>query len=158
MSAPTEAHETRARHLATLAVLTGYPRLLRMPAGVVPDVARCNLRGGRFVGDAKSTESPHCTATFHRLARYARYLSYDPHEGDILALAVPAWPDVRGWAELLQQTATVSGLGTAGIHVTDIDDTTAVLHTVVHHTAERPRRPARLPVVSLVCQPGGRTT
>jgi hypothetical protein len=143
VSAPGEEHERLLAELHDLAILAGYSQSLALPFGVRPDVARRDTAGRRFVGDAKSTEPPTCAGTFRRLARYARYMAYDPKASDVLALAVPGSADEQAWLSLLVTVVASSGAEVETSSATRLDGRTLVVHVTIR------RRPhaARSPVV-----------
>ena len=128
MSAPSAAHERRRAELNDLAMLAGYGVILRLAERVLPDVARTDGCGGHFVGDAKSTESPGCTDTFRRLARYARYMAYLGGNGGVVALAVPAEAPLAQWSDVLEAAVRSAGLRSISGGATVLGPGTAVVH------------------------------
>lgn len=131
MSGPSAEHERLVGELDDLAILAGYSRALRLGPGVIPDVARQDAHGHRFVGDAKSTELPTCGATFRRLARYARHMAYEPRPFDVLALALPSTSDEKAWLRMLTKAVAVSGRTVETASASRLDDLTLLVYVTV---------------------------
>ena len=105
----TEQHEARVQFLDSLAILLGCrePLFGVLPGGLVPDVLRRNPSTEMlFVGEAKHTESPGCTATQVRLTAYMRCLAYHvAHRGGPGTFAIcfgnerhgPMWLGLLRW-------------------------------------------------------------
>jgi hypothetical protein len=104
-------HDLRAQFLDELAVLTGCREALSggFPDGKRPDVLRANLsRGILFIGEAKHSESPGCSATQARLFEYLRWMSIHVSERSrtgIFAICFGRKEHTQGWIE------TISNLG-----------------------------------------------
>lgn len=107
MGAPTLTHESRVAHLETLATLAAFTTPVALPWRLRPDVARINeAHRGLFLGDAKATETPGCSATLARLHWYAvglRALEIDVARA-VVALAVDDARYGRGWQRALLST------------------------------------------------------
>ena len=107
---PSPLHEDRRRSLDAVAVLSGHTEWWpSFPDGLLPDVLRYDPRTDHlFVGDAKATETPGCTATMTRLLAYARWVrahvSRRARSGT-LAVAYGKADQTNGWMRLLTEIA-----------------------------------------------------
>lgn len=107
--APTATHEERVQALHSLATLVGcvidWPAL---PDGSRPDALRLNPRTGLlFIGDAKHTETPGCSATLSRFRQYSRaagvYVA-SVRATAVLALCHSGVPQSSRWDALLKSS------------------------------------------------------
>lgn len=103
---PSLWHEHRRSVLDNIAVLAGYAESpgQQLPDGVRPDVIRINAsRRMMFMGDAKHSETPGCTATEERLLSYFRWARAFVLSGGTLVFAVcyGRLSDSAGWLRLL---------------------------------------------------------
>jgi len=123
-------HEELRAILEALATLSGYSRDLGgcFPDGSRPDVIRIDpLCGSVFVGDAKDTESPGCSASYSRLATYLRWLLRLKRGLKHSMLAICANTSARsGWETTLYRLAHENGLAHFSVRVAELDDFTVV--------------------------------
>src|SRR4051812_39280177 len=107
-------HQQRVEVLEEMARIAGFDvETLVFPDGTRPDVLRgCSESRRLFIGDAKDTESPGCTATRLRLTRYAAW-STSLASNHVLALGVPTTSDLPGWKWLLSNVCRDVGYGDA---------------------------------------------
>jgi hypothetical protein len=102
-------HSDQVAFLEDLASAAGFWDVLCLPDGVLPDVARIDLgRKILFIGDAKDTETPGCSATARRLTRYVSWLAvHSTHAGNtsILVLCYRRASDTGGWARMVATVA-----------------------------------------------------
>lgn len=110
------AHELRVRFLDSMAVLAGCSESLgaQLPDGRRPDVMRVDtLRGLLFMGDAKDTESPRCTATRARLREYPVWMVAHVSAGSrpgVFSLCFGHVADIKGWVRTVQELGHEVGL------------------------------------------------
>lgn len=109
-------HNVKAKFLDGLAILLGCKENLAVgfPDGGKPDVLRADIeRSVLFVGDAKHTETPGCTATKVRLLHYFRWLAAHVGGGNrlgIFALCFGAGSDRDHWRHAIREIASLVGL------------------------------------------------
>lgn len=108
--APTPEHEARAAFLRSLATLAGCAGGLgaQLPDGLRPDVVRYAVgRRWIFLGDAKATETPRCSATRDRLAAYLRWLRAHESLGGagVFAICFGRRGDAGGWLRAIFELA-----------------------------------------------------
>lgn len=99
---PSPLHELRVRELEVLAELIGCGTDLGQFADAThPDVLRMNLASRiLFVGDAKATEIPSCTATRDRLSGYLRWVR--AHDGVAVVAIMHETREGAGWREMMR--------------------------------------------------------
>lgn len=96
-------HDERAEFLACLATMLGCWEEVggELPDGRRPDVLRVDSRRNvLFVGDAKHTEGPSCSATLGRLQEYLRWASVHVRRRDgiaVFAVCFGRSQDETGW-------------------------------------------------------------
>ena len=105
------SHENRRDELETFARHLGFHLCVRLPRGLIPDVALGHdTHDAVFLGDAKHTEGPDDRATRARLLRYLRWLASRHCEGEHV-FAVAHGPSRDGaWSETIVGLADEAGL------------------------------------------------
>ncbi len=113
--------------LDTLAALAGYTEPASFGWRLRPDVVRaCPRTGALFVGDAKDTETPGCTATRARLRWYCVGVASRTRVPAVMALAVSAEASVPGWRAALVRAARATGCRVTLWRTTALGDTVVI--------------------------------
>jgi len=105
-------HGRRVQFLEVLGDLIGCFQLIggELPDGRRPDVLRIDrTRELLLLADAKSSESPYCTATRARLFRYLQWVrSYvdRPRRIAVFALCCPPLPHMHVWKNVVMTLAS----------------------------------------------------
>ena len=107
-------HEKRKELLDTIALLSGYDKDYNksLPDGTQPDVLRLDSRcGSIFLGEAKDTESPGCTATFIRLSNYMNWfrLITNKRRGSTFVVCFGDESHALGWKTNISLLAKKAG-------------------------------------------------
>lgn len=106
-------HEARAQTLETLGRLLGCHRDLRfaLPDRSLPDVLLASIDGAvAFLGEAKNTETPGCTASRARIRRYIFWMDGLPGLSTVIAcVCYGPWQHGAGWLALLRDELRTTG-------------------------------------------------
>jgi hypothetical protein len=128
---PSAEHEVRVEILGDLALLLGFTTpLQRLPCQLRPDVCLLNSdSGGIFIGDAKVSERPGCSATAQRFSRYlgCLLLSRFLLSKSICAICFGELGQREEWRNFLIETIGASGLRAPHARISCLDYPNAVV-------------------------------
>lgn len=137
-----EIHEDLVDFLDSLAVLSGCKVRIgyELPDGLRPDVMRIDTTHDvLFIGDAKNTESPGCSATKSRLKEYIRWLAVQikwRRGTGLFAICHARFTDGAGWERTVLQLARHEGLILASSKIEIFEPTNRVQLFIFDRTSE----------------------
>lgn len=116
MSRCLKLHDEKVRVLSVLAALIGCHETMggQLPDGRRPDILRISTKDRiLFLGDAKHTESPRCTATQARLLTYLHWFSSYTrvnHSLGIFAICFAKQADAHEWVRTAYSLGREAGI------------------------------------------------